>query len=134
MEKSKELAKNTIIISIGKVCTQFLSFLLLPLYTSILSTSEYGTVDLLMTYQQLIVCTVFCQIEQAIFRFLIEKRNNEKDSSIIISSCFLFVVIQTIVLGLVFLVLNAIGFPYALYLYRTVAVAQTGFKTNIMRE
>ena len=134
MEKSKELAKNTIIISIGKVCTQFLSFLLLPLYTSILSTSEYGTVDLLMTYQQLIVCTIFCQIEQAVFRFLIEKRNNVKDSSIIISSCFLFVVIQAVVLGLVFLALNAISFPYALYLYcYIVAVMLSGLTLQVSR-
>ena len=33
MNKKKELAKNTIIIFAGKVCTQLISFLLLPLYT-----------------------------------------------------------------------------------------------------
>ena len=67
MNKNKELVKNTAIISIGKICTQFLSFLLLPLYTSLLTTKDYGTVDLITTYQQLLGYIVFFQIEQAVF-------------------------------------------------------------------
>ena len=34
MNKKKQLAKNTIIIFFGKVCTQLISFFLLPLYTA----------------------------------------------------------------------------------------------------
>ena len=45
MNQKKELIKNTIIISIGKFSTQLISFLLLPLYTSLLTTSEYGEYD-----------------------------------------------------------------------------------------
>ena len=41
MVREKELVKNTIIITIGKVCTQLITFLLLPLYTGILSIEEY---------------------------------------------------------------------------------------------
>ena len=50
MNKKKQLAKNTIIIFFGRVCTQLISFFLLPLYTSYLATKEYGTVDLIQTY------------------------------------------------------------------------------------
>ena len=49
MNKKKQLAKNTIIIFFGKVCTQLISFFLLPLYTAYLATSEYGLVDLIQT-------------------------------------------------------------------------------------
>ena len=49
MNQKKELIKNTIIISIGKFSTQLVSFLLLPLYTSLLTTSEYGQYDFLNT-------------------------------------------------------------------------------------
>lgn len=118
MNKNKELAKNTAIISLGKICTQFLSFLLLPLYTAVLSTSQYGTVDLLMTYQQLIVCTVFCQIEQAVFRYLIEVRGNNNDSTEIISSCGAFAICQTVVLGFLFGIVWCLSrYPYILSLY-----------------
>ena len=51
MSREKQLAKNTLIITVGKVCTQLISFFLLPLYTGILSTEEYGIVDLLNTLQ-----------------------------------------------------------------------------------
>ena len=81
MSKEKELVRNTAIITIGKICTQFLSFFLLPLYTSILTTSEYGTTDLLSTYQQLLLPIVFFQIEQALFRFLVDIRGSEKEQS-----------------------------------------------------
>ena len=47
MSRRTELAKNTAILTVGKICTQCISFFLLPLYTAILSTEEYGTFDLL---------------------------------------------------------------------------------------
>ena len=73
MNREKQLVKNTFIVALGKICTQFISFFLLPLYTAILSTEEYGVVDLLNTYISLIIPIVFLQMDQAIFRFLIEK-------------------------------------------------------------
>ena len=45
MSREGQLMKNTLIITFGKICTQFLSFFLLPLYTSLLTTEEYGIVD-----------------------------------------------------------------------------------------
>ena len=77
MNKGKELAKNTAIITIGKMSTQLISFLLLPLYTAVLSTEEYGIVDLVITYMQLLLPICTLQLEQAIFRFVLEKRDNE---------------------------------------------------------
>ena len=47
--REKKLVKNTIIISIGKICTSMVTFLLLPLYTNILTPADYGIVDLLNT-------------------------------------------------------------------------------------
>ena len=46
MSKGKELLKNTAIVSIGKICTQLITFFLLPVYTAVLSNEEYGVVDL----------------------------------------------------------------------------------------
>ena len=63
MSKKKDLVKNTFIILLGKVCTQFLSFFLMPLYTNVLSSSEYGTVDLIITYVALFVPVITLQIE-----------------------------------------------------------------------
>ena len=73
MNKKKQLARNTIIIFFGKVCTQLISFLLLPLYTAYLATSEYGIVDLIQTYVTLLVPIITLELEMSIFRYLIDK-------------------------------------------------------------
>ena len=73
MSKEKQLLKNTGIITIGKVCTQMISFFLLPLYTAIFSTTEYGIVDLFNTIIACVLPILTLQIEQALFRFLIDK-------------------------------------------------------------
>ena len=77
MEREKSLVKNTIILSIGNLFTKLITFFLLPLYTAILSTEEYGIVDLLNTLVSLLLPIVTFQIEQAVFRYLIENREKE---------------------------------------------------------
>lgn len=78
MSKEKDLVKNTAIITFGKICTQFLSFLLLPLYTSVLTTGEYGTIDLIFTYSSFALSFVTLALEQALFRFLIDVREDKE--------------------------------------------------------
>lgn len=76
MNKKKELAKNTVILTVGKICTQFVSFMLLPLYTALLTTEEYGVVDLFNTYILLLVPLFNWQFENGLFRFMLDCRNN----------------------------------------------------------
>lgn len=68
MDKKKQLAKNTVIIFMGRVCTQFISYFLLPLYTSHLLASEYGLVDLVQTYVTLLVPIITLELEMSVFR------------------------------------------------------------------
>ena len=88
MNKKKQLAKNTIIIFFGRVCTQLISFFLLPLYTSYLATKEYGTVDLIQTYVTLLVPIITLELEMSIFRFLIDSRKSVKETNKLISNNF----------------------------------------------
>lgn len=74
--RGSELLKNTGIIGFGTMCTKALSFLLLPLYTSLLSTSDYGVFDLVTTLSSLLVTVGNCQLSQAIFRFATENRGD----------------------------------------------------------
>lgn len=87
----------------------------MPLYTSLLTTKDYGTVDLITTYQQLLGYIVFFQIEQAVFRFLIDVRN-DKDKyrqKKIISSVVAFAIFQTVVLCITLFVISTfISFNY----------------------
>lgn len=86
VDKQATLVKNTLIIALGKLSTQFLSFLLLPLYTSYLTTGEFGTVDLVLTYVFLLAPILTVQLEMASFRFLIEARADDARRRAVVSN------------------------------------------------
>ena len=106
MSKGKELAKNTAIISIGRMSTQLISFLLLPLYTAVLSTEEYGVVDLVVTYVQLLLPICTLQLEQAIFRFVLEKRNDEEGKKKIFSEIVSLALTVIFAFSVVYLIIS----------------------------
>lgn len=106
MSKEKDLVKNTAIITLGKICTQFLSFLLLPLYTVVLTTSEYGTVDLIITYSSFALPFVTLALEQALFRFLIDVRGDEEKCGHYITTT---VVVSFLISAVVFFITCIIG-------------------------
>ena len=86
MNRNNEFIKNTIILLLGKFTTQFMSLLLLPIYTHYLLTEEYGAVDLLQTYITLFVPILTLKVDSASFRFLIDNRYKEKEKNIIINN------------------------------------------------
>lgn len=108
MSKKKNLLKNTIIIFIGKIFTQFVTFLLLPLYTAYLSNSDYGIIDLINTYISLFVPIITIQLEMATFRFLIDARNDSEKETLILSN----VISIILKLTLIFSILAIIVFKF----------------------
>ena len=107
MNKKKQLAKNTIIIFFGKVCTQLISFLLLPLYTAYLATSEYGIVDLIQTYVTLLVPIITLELEMSIFRWLIDSRGKDKETEKLISNDFYILFLSLGIFSILFLIVTS---------------------------
>lgn len=103
-KKSFELIKNTVIIFLGKACTQLISFLLLPLYTKYLITEEYGFVDLITTYVALLVPVLTLQLEMATFRFLVDNRENNNKKVEIISTVLKLILIMSILVLLIYII------------------------------
>ena len=83
----RELFKNTFIIAIGKFSTQVISYLLLPLYTSILTTSEYGIYDFLITACVFIVPFITLLMEESMFRFLIDEDTTSGKKKVMSNAC-----------------------------------------------
>lgn len=106
MSKEKTLVKNTIIVTIGKICTQFVSFFLLPLYTALLTTEEYGIVDLLNTLINLLIPIFILRVDQGVFRYLIDKRDNEKEQKRIITTIMYFTFAQIILYSGIFIIVS----------------------------
>ena len=117
MIREKQLIKNTAKITIRKVCTQNISFFLLPLYTSILTEEEYGIVDLVNTIVQLFLPIVTFQIEQSIFRFLVDSRKKEEETNEILSTSVIFTIISLIIYSIIYIIISGfISNQYKYYL------------------
>jgi len=116
MNQKKELIKNTIIISIGKFSTQLVSFLLLPLYTSLLTTSQYGEYDFLNTISIFLIPCVTLLMEEGMFRFLIDAKT-DKQKGEVFSATFIYVIISFLIWSLLIFVFGSIlKYPYVIYL------------------
>ena len=116
MNQKKELIKNTLIISIGKFSTQLVSFLLLPLYTTLLTTSEYGQYDLLNTISIFLIPCVTLLMEEGMFRFLIDAKT-DKDKGEVFSITTVFSLISYLIWSLLILIVGSIiKYPFTIYL------------------
>lgn len=78
----------------------------MPLYTAVLSTSEYGIVDLVVTYTSLLLPFVLLQVDQALFRFLVDVRKNEPCKNEIISTTFIFSILQMLSITILFSIIQ----------------------------
>ena len=68
-----KLFSDTVIIAIGTFGSKLLVFLLMPLYTALLSPSQYGTAELITGTANLIMPFACVGITNGIFRFAAEK-------------------------------------------------------------
>ena len=124
MSRGKDLVKNTAIVAVGRVCTKFLSFFLLPFYTAVLSTEDYGIVDLFNTYISLLLPIIVFQIEDALFRFSIDVRDDETGKKNVVSTVLTFCAVQSVIFSIIFVILQMfVDIPYRWYLLMNVIVS-----------
>ncbi len=77
--KYKYLLKNMGLMTISNFASKILSFLLVPLYTTVLTTQEYGTYDLYTTTAFLLIPLFSVCISDAVLRFTLDKEKDPKD-------------------------------------------------------
>lgn len=70
-KKVKYLFRNTGLLLVGNFSSKILVFLLVPFYTSILTTAEYGSYDLLYTTVQLLFPILSMNIIDGVMRYTI---------------------------------------------------------------
>ena len=77
MSETKRLLKNTGIIALGGISTKLLSFLLLPLYTALLTPEDYGVIDYVTVLSIFLIPFVSLVMDETVFRFLVECKTPE---------------------------------------------------------
>ena len=74
--RSKKLLKDVALFSVASFGPKLLSFFLVPLYTTVLSTEAYGTFDLLNTVYSLMLPVFMLDISDAILIYTVEMKND----------------------------------------------------------
>lgn len=77
--KYKYLFKNVGLLTLSNFGGKILTFLLIPLYTKYLTTSEYGIYDLYVTTVSLLVPILSVCVLDAVLRFSLDKNSNKSD-------------------------------------------------------
>ena len=72
-ERYKNLFGNMMLFTIGNLCSKILVFLLVPFYTNVLTTSEYGIADGMQATLLLLVPLLSLNAGEAVLRFGLEK-------------------------------------------------------------
>ena len=96
------LTKNVGILTLGSFGSKLLSYFLLPLYTTYLSTAEYGTYDLLSTTINLIIPILTVNAAASLMRFPLDKDANLSE----IITTGISIVLKGLLLFLVFILAN----------------------------
>ena len=112
MNQKRQLMKNTIIIAIGKLSTQIISYVLLPLYTSKLSPAEYGTYDFICTLSLFLCPIITLLMEESMFRYLIDAKNKLERKQII-SQTIIYTFIGTLAFTIIAILIMAFCTNYS---------------------
>lgn len=99
MNRYKYLLKNIGLLTLSSFATKLLSFFLVPLYTNILTTTEYGTYDLFNTTIGVILPILTLNIQEAVMRFSIDSKY-DRESIVTVATRYLIVSNIIVILGL----------------------------------
>lgn len=72
-KRNRYLVKNTAIFAVGNLAPKIIAFFMVPIYTNVLNTSEYGIVDLINTISMIAIPFLILNISESIMRFSLDK-------------------------------------------------------------
>ncbi|EME3536435.1 polysaccharide biosynthesis C-terminal domain-containing protein [Enterococcus faecium] len=130
MNKYKRLISNSLIFAVGNFGSKILLLLLVPFYTFQLTTSEYGTADLVTTTINMLLPIVTLSIYEATLRFTIGEDENRQ--YLTLKNSFLLLFLASIVFILAITIINLkIKIPYSEFII--IIIVLQGFQ-NILAQ
>ena len=91
--KYKKLLSDTVLFTISSFGSKILVFFLVPLYTNILTTEQYGIVDTITTMTGLLVPVLTLLISEAVLRFALD---SGKDRQQVLSAGLLLILLSSL--------------------------------------
>jgi len=122
MNKYKKLISNTLIFAVGTFSSKILVFLLMPFYTRVLTSEQYGMVDLIVQTGNLLLPIVSLGITNAVIRFTLD--NSFKRTTIFttgVISLFMGLCVLLAFTPLINSIPTISGYGYLLFIFVTMS-------------
>lgn len=126
-ELSKKILKGTGIYAIGTFGSKILTFLIVPLYTYYLETSELGSFDVMLSALNLLIPIITIQVSDAAYRWLIK---DETNNSRYIRTTYQIIFINSILAFGVIIVLSVFTKIDNLFYFSGMLVSSVLFQTT----
>lgn len=118
MSKYKKLLNDSVLFGISDFATKFVQFALMPLFTIVLTTSEYGEVELIINIVELLIPVLSLGLIESVFRFSIDSANSKRS---ILSNSMVISIMGLLFLSIIFMFfknqINNIYYVYVSLLY-----------------
>jgi len=109
---SKSFIGNSAIYFVGSTLSKLIGFLLLPLYTTLISPSDYGYYDLTITYVTVVAVALFFDLWISVMRFMHDEKNENDKASATLSGFIIFTGSTFAYLSLVFFLSTYVEIQY----------------------
>lgn len=123
MNKYKRLVGNSVIFAIGNLGSKLMQFIMIPLYSYTLTTTEYGKVDFLTTVVSLLLPIFSLDIFDAVFRYALDKDDNKQET---LNTSLLFTLVISLITIPIAIFLQAVIKDYPI-IYTDLALVSSMF-------
>jgi O-antigen/teichoic acid export membrane protein len=104
LEKIKELTKDTAIYGISTIVGRFLGFLLVPFYTNVLNTSDFGVYSNVYAYLAFLNIVFIYGMDAAFMKYTSIAGNSDKKKTF--STAYIFVFFSSLLLAVILFLLK----------------------------
>ena len=130
--KSKYLVKNVLLFSLSSFLQKLFAFLLVPIYTSYLTSGEYGIADLVSTTTSFLIPIFSLDIQDSILRFVMDSKydNEEILSNFVYINFVGFIMIVPIMI--IIYILNLTNLPLYFFIYCCILFIANTFQNSFV--
>ena len=76
--RSEQLLKDSSVYGLGEICSKLVSFISIIIYTRIFSISEFGEIEILVTFGSLLTSISNLGMDSTLSRFYFEKNRGKR--------------------------------------------------------
>lgn len=123
MSREKKLIKDTFIYAFGNLFSKLIGFVLLPLYTKYLTVSDYGLWDIVTTTIMLLIPIIIFELNEGVYRYLVEENDIEKKKIVISTSMCLIIRNVIVFISLYIMAIRFINLDYKLFILLQICIS-----------